>query len=50
MAGCHGNATAYIEMRGGKINLLGAAKADIQHRHTLLTQTLNKGRLNGFAG
>ena len=50
MAGCHGNAAANTEMCGGKINLLGAATADIQHRHTLLTQTLNKGCLNGFAG
>ena len=50
MAGCHGNAAAYTEMCGGKINLLGAAKAYIERRHTLLTQTLNKGCLDGFAG
>ena len=50
MAGRHFNSPIHTQVEGGKVNLFGAAQADIQHIRARVHQAIGQRQLQGLAG
>ena len=50
VAGGHFNTTVHAQVEGGKVNLFGPGKSDIQHVHARVLQPFRQRQLQGFTG
>ncbi len=50
VAGRHFNTAVHAQVEGGKVNLLGPGKANIQHVHARVLQPFRQSQLKGLAG
>ena len=50
VAGRHFNTAVHAQVEGGKVNLFGSGKTDVQHVHARVLQPFRQRQLEGFTG